>query len=484
MNLHLNSSPASGSLVWKNSAWVSLPVFWGSLLLAVTYISGDSYWIDEGNAMAKAVQASLGGWWKALLTQGGSDSQMPVYMFYIWIWQKWAGNSEWFMRLSNLPFFILAACYLRRMPAVLLFVAVSPFTAYYLNELRPYAMQIAAGAVIWGSLVKLHQEGKGHVSFVVGLFMLCGSSLLGVIWVFCAVGFLVLSERKKLLSPQWLKLVFLSAPVFGLLGLFYLYTLMLGCGGASMGGNVLLSMAQVGYELIGAAGLGPGRIELREHPSSLKEYIVPIALLLIVTTASLIFSLRRICSTKATMKIFWHTSLCVAGVFIIFAILILAKDFRLLGRHCSPAVILMAVLFSFTISNAESNKKMRAASLMTGFFLSACLLFSSLQLRLSPRHKKDDYKGAASIAKKALRKGKNVYWLADAATAEIYSLNGDDPLLQKMGAWKKGDALKKNSLIIFSKPDIYDPTNAFPKAAKSQNYHITQKLQAFTVWED
>src|SRR3982751_5499296 len=127
-----------------------------SAVVAAFAITNQSLWIDEANAAMKAVQPSLGAWWDTLVTEKGSDLQMPLYMFYLWAWEKIAGHSEVALRFANIPW-LLAAHYalfrtarrreLKPWP-LLLITSVNPFLWFYMNEARPYVMQYAGSCLV------------------------------------------------------------------------------------------------------------------------------------------------------------------------------------------------------------------------------------------------------------------------------------------------------------------------------------------------
>ena len=79
-----------------------------SLLVGLIAINRDSFWIDEAFSAHYAVQPTVASWWHYLSGDVGSDTQMPLYMFYLWVWEKFSGSSEWALRAANIPWFLLA----------------------------------------------------------------------------------------------------------------------------------------------------------------------------------------------------------------------------------------------------------------------------------------------------------------------------------------------------------------------------------------
>ena len=89
---------------------------------------------------------------------------------------------------------------------------------------------------------------------------------------------------------------------------------------------------------------------------------------------------------------------------------------------------------------------------------------SSLTLRFSPQHRKDDYRGAARLALAALAEGKVVWWSADyEECAAYYGLKRDlttpaggrlifcpRATAEEFARWPTPD------IILESKPDVFD----------------------------
>jgi hypothetical protein len=193
------------------------------------------------------VPPTLGGWWQALSQDRSADLQMPLYMFYVWGWARLFGCSEWGLHSANVPWFLAGAVAFilafppgdRRRSAVACVVLLCPFAWYYLDEARPYTMQLGATLLIVAALTRLSRDvsrdsggnleprtlnleprrpniqhptsniqhpilGQAepvgcsmldvgcwmfpttsgfHVAlFLLGLVVLCGSSLLGMVW--------------------------------------------------------------------------------------------------------------------------------------------------------------------------------------------------------------------------------------------------------------------------------------------------------------
>jgi len=125
------------------------------VLVCLVAISRQSLWIDEAFMAVKASQPTLAAWWRAMLEGGGSDLQMPLYMIYVWGFAKIFGLSEWSLRAANIPWFVAGvAAFIRvfprpQRPAVAAVTLAAPFAWYYLNEARPYTMQLGASLLVF-----------------------------------------------------------------------------------------------------------------------------------------------------------------------------------------------------------------------------------------------------------------------------------------------------------------------------------------------
>lgn len=454
-----------------------------TLLMGLLFVSGDSFWIDEGNAAGKALQSSIQDWYQALVSQGGSDAQMPGYMLYIWAWEKIFGSGEYALRASNIPWLLLAVFHLRRVPFLWLALLVSPFTLYYVSELRPYMMQIGASAMILGSFIGGGADpARRWRVFLLGNFLLCASSLTGVLWSAGALLAFLGNDPSLLRNKSFWRDLAISSPLFLGLGVYYLKTLLLGQGAALMGGGVLPSLAACGYELSGLMGLGPGRIELRDNPASVKGYVIPLA------TGIAVLGSAYLCGVALVLKRLSRRQRMLASLAILAPLaallaLILLKDFRLLARHIAPLAPLVALPVSALLGvDWRQGRKARLGVALSCLALCVCL-YSASSLRFAERHRKDAYREAAAYSEKSIATGKTVFWAADAATAHYYGLGTARPgfiFIKPDGEFRE---IAKPGVVILSKPDIYDPKGALRDHLESVDFIRTRNYQAFTIYE-
>lgn len=467
-----------------------------SLFSGIIAVSAESLWIDEAHSALKAMQPTLGQWWETLRMEGGSDLQMPLYMLYLWVWEKVAGHSEAALRLANLPWFctgqISLAFVLRRYRtaawAAVCLGATSPFLYFYLNEARPYILQYAAACILAVVLFRSSRDPRygtypnSLCILAAGLLLLCASSLLGVIWAAAAGAswlYLVRGELGSLRRPAAVTILGVSAVLLLALGAFYFWTLGLGARASDVGRTGVENIGFVFYELVGAAGLGPGRLAIRlEGLAAFRDLSIirlPLLLGLILALIRVAINLPRPAAIAGSLYVLPPLILLFAFGY--------AQEFRILGRHFMPLLPVIIGLFSFGLC------QMRHRRLALGLFVAllATWTASSLSLRFAERHRKDDYRAAAAIATTALKANKTVWWSADLAAARYYGLStgaNEGPAALPLIGPGAADlrAAPPPDIVVASKPDIYDPQGALGEFLRARGYVVAERLPAFAIW--
>jgi hypothetical protein len=518
-----------------------------------------------------------------MAAEKASDLQMPFYMFYVWGFEKVFGSCEWCLRLANLPWFIAGVIAFvgifsvqdhRRVIGAWL-VLFSPFAWYYLDEARPYAMQLGASLLVvtaLGHLLKdlldpsvgvpltrpLHQSvqaipphpnpsprGKGRggrraswqgvyvAMFLLGILVLSGSSLLGMIWAAAAVvtliaglGFGATLRLVRQHWPWWLG----AGCVLVFLALYYLWTLKVGARASAVAATTLTSTLFIVYELLGFAGLGPGRAEmrsgafgvLRPYWAGLAAYGFSLAIVLGAALSGVVRKQRGPVKTEMRntsgelknpelpqkgakrhkeipglqavsrwagppeCKVLGLGLCCVLPV----ALILIAgrvAHFRVLGRHFTPLVPCLLLVLSTGLS-ALWSRRGYLAGLAVALFCSLSLL-SCLSLRYAQRHNKEDYRAAAAVARAALQQGRSVWWNAAEAGASYYGVpvavparagaallcvNPDSETLARLSA---------PQIVIASRPDVYDAQGALARYMREEGFAPVSQYTAFVIWE-
>lgn len=488
---------------FKNENWFFALVLAGVFACA---ISGQSLWIDEACTALKAQQPTLAGWWGEMRHEQGSDLQMPLYMLWIWGCGKVFGTSELALRAVNGFWFVpgllaLTGSLAGQRPlqlAMFLTTALSPFAWYYLDEARPYAMQLGASLFLFAALYHWSQNPAAAVTergwvrgFVLALVVLAGGSLLGMIWAAAVVAMLPVifsqTDFRRLICNHvgaWLT----GLGLLALLGGYYLWTLQTGARASAVGTTDGKSLAFVVYELLGFAGLGPGRLEIRagNWPAFQAHGLV------LATFAGLVAMVlglagRQWFQSRDRKK--WLVLLLLAApvVFLFAAGVVL--HFRVLGRHFTPLTPVIFFALATGVVAAWRQSVMGKAVVVVFF---AFYLTSSLSLRFAVRHEKDNYRAAALVAKAALARGQSVWWNADYNGALYYQV----PMVPRGGSAQNGRAIMRVNespemilaagpadVIIASRRDVYDGTGALAEFLTAAHYRRTTNLTAFSVWE-
>lgn len=484
------------------SEWVLL---WVLGLILVLAVSRQSLWIDEAITAALASPGSLQDWWHTLIGVRGSDIQMPGYMFYMWGWVKVFGRNEWALRVAGMVWLVpglvaMASGFARREQrvAIMLVGVTSAFVWYYAGEARPYSMQVGVSCLIFAALHRLSrveltekQQSRWFAGFLFGIFMLCASSLLGVIWSIgaLAAAFILIPQRRlfSLWKTGWWRLA-LAGLLLLVLGLYFLWTLSVGARATAVGKTEWKSIIFLFYEQLGLSGLGPGRIELRRAGiESLRFYLLPLAgyfVLLSILIASGIKEAARLESAK-------RIGALAAGVALPGLMLLgvgLVTHFRVLGRHFAPLMPVWFMLLALGLSALWNRGAWMGRTVLAAYLL--CSIYSCLSIRFALRHERDDYRDAAQAGKVALRQNQRVWWNADRGCAEYYEMP-----VQSAGEQGKAAlivnpspdelaAMKRPNVVITSKPDIFDGNGALAEYLTQNHYRVSEKFPAFTIWRE
>jgi hypothetical protein len=162
-------------------------------------------------------------------------------------------------------------------------------------------------------------------------------------------------------------------------------------------------------------------------------------------------------------------------------------NFRLLGRHCTPTVAVIAFLVTLGTASLWQQKGSWARPACTLFV--GLSLLSCLSQRFASRHAKDDYRDAVRLAKAALEGGECVWWNAEPFGCEYYHLtsgrDGPGPgkawiLMNPTTGFATGAV--PPDLVIVSKPDAFDAFGAVQQFLKREGYHLDQTLPAFSIF--
>jgi hypothetical protein len=499
-----------------------------AVLISLVAISGRTFWIDEALTGVKAQTPTLAAWWAEIVQERASDLQMPFYMLYVWGWEKLAGSSEWALRLANLPWFVIGVCVFAwgqrradtRCWLTVGLVLLSPFAWYYLDEARPYAMQLGASLMVAGALCRLALDPRQDNTpsapgapnredcssrpavcwFLAGVVVMSGSSMLGMVWAGAAVAGLVLvapGNCRRLLLRCWLVSAAAGLILLALAG-YFLWTLTIGARASAGATTTLQSVLFIGYELAGFMGLGPGRLNLREGGASalgpylpwLGLYGVAVAILLLVGVRETVRTANKGEAPSADrIHRKWLLAGAVAFPAIFLIVVGLTMNFRVLGRHFTPLFPVIALLLGSGAAQIWARRPFLGGAVVVLFL--GMSMASAGAIRFSAAHARDDYRGATAIAKGALRSGNSVWWNAAGQGARFYGLpvaeNPSAPGVARLCLNPHPEDLVRETrpnLIITSKPDVYDNTGTLGRYLGENGYVKVRRLPAFVVWAE
>jgi hypothetical protein len=492
-------------------------VIWLAFGLALVFFmpSNQSLWIDEGFTVPYAQENSFAQFMSRLDNEQGSEALMPLGMFSSWSGAKIFGRSELGLRTVSALWAAVAVLMLWHtgvltgfawLPALL---ACYSFLWYYGGEVRPYAMVIAmSSGLLYGFVAILSSESDTHRGLRALLLfgpLLCATHVLGVVpfTVVAGVAGTALLRRGWRPKPRDLPALGISGGALILLGLYYARVIFRGAdinweGPWKVGlGNLLFSA----YELLGFMGFGPGRTELRQsaieggiggalqglaHPAT-----VGLAVLASLYTLILLRFLKRFRSAwSAADRLVLMTGFVIAASVAVMFVLCRIVGSPFWGRHLASLLPFVALATGIAASAQGGTGRRRLNVLPV--LLGATLLTSSLLVRFHPDHRRDDYRGAAGIARTAVHNGKTVWWTAARDTAEYYGVVFcKAELAEQRACVVRTDNREKEELkglpepdmILLSKPELHDGTGAVRGYVEGHRFRLKSRLMAFEVFE-
>jgi hypothetical protein len=480
-------------ITWPGSMYYFL-ISLGAGLLMVT---SQSLWIDEGLTWLYARESSLRAWMAVLLSDRGSQAQMPFGMFAAWLGGNLFGLGEWQLRSINVLWIALAGTAMGRLgqalrlPGLLPLFLVHPFVWYYANEARPYALMICVSAWLAALWALVHHDRT--LSPAIGALATIGMGC-SLLFSFGIAGFALAFGATMLLLKIHLDrrhVLPITATVLAMAALmaYYVWTLARGVGGAKLWSVGVSNIAFGCYELFGFGGLGPPRNELREAArgsGGIAAFMLQggyIAGLGLLATSYLML-------IPSSWKIRRDSlSLIAAGAVVFSTGVILAASavvgFPFWGRHLAFSLPVIVLL----ISKAQAAIERSGLRYLMMFSLMLVLLVSSLRQRFVPQYGKDDYRSASRMAAVALASGKNIWWIADPNTARYYGLGARGNVARPGGLiWfsyeNEADTQNKPSpdLIFVSKPDIHDSQNKVRSYIEQHGYQPFAQVTAFKIY--
>ena len=483
-----------------------LLVLFGSFLWIISLPTGQSLWNDEAITASWASHECFQNLFYALLLDDQSESQMPFYIFFSWVSAKIVGTGEWQLRIPNFLWGVLAivSLYLtgRRLRIWWIYILfiIMPFFVYYMDEARPYAMQMGISCwLLYGMVACIESQGQSkNWPYHIGLsgLLLCSSSMLGAITlgaVLMTISLIFLHHKWRIKREAVIALTSFFV-LISFLGAYFTWTLLRGAGGARLWDVGITNFGFAIFEFSGANGLTEPRYVLRDLAKKGQYGLLSLKLagpstffgiLYIIILGLPVFSLR-----KSRYSIYWIAMALVVSIsFWGLLMLALIAKWPFWGRHLAPAFPFFVawLALSAVIIYQQNNKKI--ACTLTGI-LAIVLMVSNINLHFNQRFQKEDYRYAAALAKKQVEQGKVVWWVAYDAPARYYEVS-----LKPFGDWNEGtikavnldrkdmEKVSKPDIIVYSRPEDLDRNNVVSQLIKQHNFKEKAKLHGLLIYE-
>jgi hypothetical protein len=474
-----------------------------SLLVGFLAVSSKSLWIDEGLSAAKVMAPTLHEAWQRLFDERNTNMHMLLYMACLWGWEKLFGDSEFALRSMNIPFFTMgvAALWLavprEIRTALVALIGLSPFMWFYLDDARTYCMLFGFSAIATALLIDWQQKRANQdyplhrwsLALALTLACLAWTHIVGMIFQVGVVFFILYTAGYKdclrLISKYFPSAILLAASNLVLLA-YYSWTKTIGVEPNTIGKTSLINFLFGIYEFLGFAGLGPNRNELRIDPAaSILENAFPLLLLGILWFALLVFFFRKKSKTQTSFVIQLVLCLLIVPIMILYFLGVF-QGIRALPRYAItsfPAFAVVTAFFASEVWRSKTSGKFVVVS------LAVLLGISSINLRWSPRHEKDNYREASAIAVEINKLNKTILWGADQDTGWYYGIDfkathpdTGNPLVH---IWSNPNLDINNfpEIIFLSKKDVYDGSGKISALATELGYQQIPGPFAFLILE-
>lgn len=392
------------------------------LALSAT-ITGESLFTDEGYSAWLASHPSAGAMWQSLYDGDSSELQMLLYNLYLWTWVRVFGNTEYAMRLANVPFIALFVISLAATSRLVfcrrwawMVVALSPFVAIFINQCRAYTALMACAAASTGALLVYIAVSRYRRLAA----WLCLGFLIAGIWFHVMSGLLVPAlaviaavysrgERDRWWR-DWRSPLTAAVPVWLATGAYLAWTFAHAPKYHYEPPHPLES-AYTLYKFFGFWSFGPSNSSVAGAGewAPVIRYGIPVA----VGVAALGIALFHRVSRRTTMLLAAFG--CSFAIFIAFSFV---SGSGLSARHSSA--LLPLLLFALL---DHTRARWRTA------LLAAVWITSILRLTTLPEYRKDDYRAAVGGAIEiAATKQADIIWAGDPLTAGYYGLRLANPL--------------------------------------------------------
>ena len=449
----------------------------GALVVVLTLaIRPESFWTDE---LSSAFLASQSNWQGMISRLGemGSEAQMPLHVTWLWLWARIFGTGEWMLRASNVPWAILAAVawwgLLRQkiFRQWTLWLLISPFVCYYMNEARPYMMTFATSMLSLLAVEMLcaasaeSRSSQASVALLIGVGLCAGTSMLNLGLIPGLLAYAWMRSPGGFVSgiPAWVRshkgllgglVLILSCATW-----YYFLTLIHGHGGQREP-FTWVNGAYAIYEMLGFGGLGAPRILLRELSATdvLSQYGALLVAGLAVWGWVLGVVLRRYRdvtgdpTVRAAIAGLAVGGICLAGAAVCFKV-------SLWGRHFMAVLPFLFLGLASSLESARKGSPLLARIAICG--LIGMFAVSAIRQRVLDEYRKDPIREA--VTELEALSGRDVPAVALTCPLALWRYGGDSiRAITLITGWAKSDAVQWQKehheyILLVHRPDKFDP---------------------------
>jgi len=334
-----------------------------------------------------------------------------------------------------------------------------------------------------------NRRGRASVWVLVS-WGVCASNMLGVVQTTLTglvIFALYVSRRQRPSRHEWA--VFAAGcAIFGLLGGYYLHTLLAGAGGARLWTLSPVNLGFAIYELTGINGLGPSHLMLRNAAlvgaegvvALLRPYLAQIFLFCMVLGGLVLLGVFRLRQNRGMRDRVVLLGVMLAGGLVGLYLLATLVRWPFWGRHLAsffPTYILLLNCILMPIWQRRQGKGL----LIIALLFSA---YSALNLRFSSRFAREDYREAASIANRMAVDGNTVWWVAYQTAGTFYGLDfSTNSNIRVIKDINLDSAPEAPYAVFLNRPEAFDLDGKVRNLLRRQRYkRVHQAIPGFTVW--
>lgn len=424
------------------------------LLISFLAVNGWSYWGDELSTVLLASQNSFHNLLTRLGNWSGSESQMPLFVILMWLWEKVFGYSEFAMRSFNILMIALLLAYTKFLAipklnqteqiiikVALVYTIISPFILYNMNEARVNISLLTLAYVCYIGLY-IGLKYSNDLNFWMSMISLCLGFAFNMLFAFIVPTILIMAFciDKKFLRKHYFAILWtLILCIF--IGLYYLWTFSNGKGG-SVENPGIKNIAFSLYQFLGFEGMGPEKNAIRLANNlliSIRPYYFTLMLMCVSYLLILIQIIRyRICNKFLSLFII---------SFIIFLVCSCVVHFRFWGRHLIMFYPLWAISFAIYVYEIWIQDIFAKSSIVVFAIL---LVVSSIRIESLSLYKKENIRGEIAYVNDVNKAHENVYYIGVDYPIKNYIVN-NKVSLSSFNSDSHGYMLFMKNMAIFNK---------------------------------